>query len=180
MIVSGHRGKQLGDALPADVGTRSHFGAVPRPSKRFLAAADVDDIVRRYGASDTTGQIGAVYGISKTRVATVLRDQGIAIRRQGLTEDQIDEAVRLYSAGQIVGVYRLRSQHVPHNRRRCASEARCPAATATGLDLTRDPTDELQRISVPAGLINNRRGFAPTLWRGGGWGDCVPIGLRDI
>jgi hypothetical protein len=55
----------------------------PKPrSKRFITARDVSDLVRRYKAGETTQQIGKHYGISKTRVATVLREQGVAIRRQ--------------------------------------------------------------------------------------------------
>jgi uncharacterized protein (DUF433 family) len=75
-----------------------HNGPPPR-SKRFLNAEDIADIVRRYEAGETTQHIGNRYGISKTRVATVLREQGITIRRQGLTEDQVTEAARHYAAG---------------------------------------------------------------------------------
>ena len=35
----------------------------------------------------------------QTRVATVLREQGIAIRRQGLTQEQVSEAAGLYAKG---------------------------------------------------------------------------------
>lgn len=69
-------------------------GLKPR-SKRFLAAEDITDIVQRYEAGETTQQIGARYGISKTRVATVLREQGITIRRQGLNNEQVSEAAML-------------------------------------------------------------------------------------
>jgi uncharacterized protein (DUF433 family) len=55
--------------------------------------------VRRYDAGETTEQIGAHYGISKTRVALVLREQDVTIRRQGLTEDRLSEAAELYAAG---------------------------------------------------------------------------------
>jgi DNA-binding CsgD family transcriptional regulator len=72
----------------------------PKPrSKRFLAALDIADIVQRYESGETTGQIGNRYGISKTRVATVLRQSGVTIRRQGLTQQQISEAVALYTTG---------------------------------------------------------------------------------
>lgn len=72
----------------------------PKPrSKRFLTTQDVSDIVARYEAGETTQHIGTRYGISKTRVATVLRDQGITIRRQGLTDEQTSEAAALYAAG---------------------------------------------------------------------------------
>jgi hypothetical protein len=72
-------------------------------SKRFLTPQDIADIVARYEAGDTTQQIGTLYGISKTRVATVLRDQGITIRRQGLTNEQVREAAKLYVSGKSLG-----------------------------------------------------------------------------
>jgi DNA-directed RNA polymerase specialized sigma24 family protein len=50
-------------------------------------------------SGDTTQQIGACYGISKTRVATILREQGITIRRQGLNDDQVREVAQLYATG---------------------------------------------------------------------------------
>jgi Mor family transcriptional regulator len=71
---------------------------MPR-SKRFLTADDLTDIVQRYEAGETTEHIGNRYGISKTRVATVLRERAIAIRRQGLTEEQVIEAAGYYAAG---------------------------------------------------------------------------------
>lgn len=72
----------------------------PKPrSKRFLNTQDITDIVTRYEAGETTQQVGARYGISKTRVATILREQGIAIRRQGLTDEQAREAAELYVSG---------------------------------------------------------------------------------
>jgi hypothetical protein len=77
----------------------SHQDASKPRSKRFLTAQDVADIVHRYEAGETTQQIGNHYGISKTRVATVLRERGITIRRQGLAEEQVREAAALYVAG---------------------------------------------------------------------------------
>jgi DNA invertase Pin-like site-specific DNA recombinase len=68
-------------------------------SKRFLTPQDTTDIVSRYQAGDTTQQVGTHYGISKTRVASVLREQGVIIRRQGLTSDQVREAATLYATG---------------------------------------------------------------------------------
>jgi hypothetical protein len=72
----------------------------PKPRlKRFLNAQGVTDIAARYEAGETTQQIGNRYGISKSRVTTILREQGIAIRRQGLNEERISEAATLYAAG---------------------------------------------------------------------------------
>lgn len=73
-------------------------GRKPR-SKRFLNAEDTADIVARYEAGETTQQVGTRHGISKTRVATVLREQGVVLRRQGLTDEQAGEAAELYQAG---------------------------------------------------------------------------------
>ena len=56
-------------------------------------------MVQRYEAGETTEKIGNRYAISKTRVATVLREQGITIRRRGLTKEQPAEAATLYAAG---------------------------------------------------------------------------------
>jgi transcriptional regulator of aromatic amino acid metabolism len=64
-----------------------------------LGATDVDDIVQKYDSGETTQQIGAHFGISKTRVATVLREEGVTIRRQGLSDEQIRDAARLYAQG---------------------------------------------------------------------------------
>jgi hypothetical protein len=69
-------------------------------TKRFLSANDITDIITRYNTGNTTQHIATHYGISKTRVATILRDHGIAIRRQGLTTKQLTEAAALYAAGQ--------------------------------------------------------------------------------
>jgi hypothetical protein len=73
----------------------------PKPrSKRFLSAQDIADIVTWYQAGETTQQVGTRYGISKTRVATLLRQEGITIRRQGLTNEQVSEATDFYAAGE--------------------------------------------------------------------------------
>ncbi len=72
---------------------------IPPRSKRSLLPTDIDDIVHRYDGGETTQQIGAHFRISKSRVSTVLREQGITIRRQGLTVEQSAEAEMLYSNG---------------------------------------------------------------------------------
>ena len=44
-------------------------------------------------------RVGKRYGISKTRVASILTFHGVPIRRQGLNEEQVNGAARLYIAG---------------------------------------------------------------------------------
>jgi transcriptional regulator of aromatic amino acid metabolism len=71
-------------------------------SKRFLSDRDIADMIARYEGGESTQQIGSLYGISKTRVATVLREQGITIRRQGLSDDRVREAAEFYLGGKSV------------------------------------------------------------------------------
>ncbi len=40
-----------------------------------------------------------LYGLSKGGVMKLLRDAGVMMRRQGLSEEQIEQAVMLYSEG---------------------------------------------------------------------------------
>ena len=68
-------------------------------SKRFLTPDDTAIIVERYETGNTTADIGRHYGMSKTRVATILREHGVVIRRKGMTADQAREAVELYAGG---------------------------------------------------------------------------------
>jgi hypothetical protein len=77
----------------------SHQGSPKPRSKRFLTAQDVTDVAHRYEAGETTQEIGSRHKISKTKVATILRERGITIRRQGLNDEQISEAATLYAAG---------------------------------------------------------------------------------
>ena len=72
----------------------------PPRSRRFLTAKDTAEIVQAYEASQSTQRIGSRYGMSKTRVATILREQGIPLRRQGLTDEQVSEAAQLYKEGE--------------------------------------------------------------------------------
>lgn len=80
----------------------------PPRSRRFLTPDDIAEIVRVYEAGQSTQHIGSRYGMSKTRVATILREQGVPLRRPGLTDDQVSEAAQLYEAGKslaILGVH---------------------------------------------------------------------------
>lgn len=89
--------KRIDESLPRQ--TLLYQDKPKTRSKRFLTTEDTAEIVSRYQAGDTTQAIGSSYGISKTRVATILRKQGITIRRQGLTDEQVREAAELYATG---------------------------------------------------------------------------------
>lgn len=89
--------KSINESLPRPPLSQPN-GPKPR-AKRFLTADAVTDIVRRYEGGETTQHVGKRYGISKTRVASILTYHGVPIRRQGLNEEQVNEAARLYIAG---------------------------------------------------------------------------------
>jgi hypothetical protein len=78
--------------------SRTHHGDPTPRSKRFLNADDLTEIALSYEAA-TTNAIASSHGISKTKVATVLREQGITLRRQGLTDEQVTQAATLYAVG---------------------------------------------------------------------------------
>ena len=89
--------KSIDESLPRRLLSQPN-GPKPR-AKRFLTADAVTDIVRRYEGGETTQQVGKRYGVSKTRVASILTHHGVPIRRQGLNEEQVNEAASLYIAG---------------------------------------------------------------------------------
>jgi hypothetical protein len=64
-----------GSRITAPITLSRQDGPKPR-SKRFLTTHDITDIVYRNEAGETTQQVGIRYGISKTRVADVLREPG--------------------------------------------------------------------------------------------------------
>ena len=120
-------------------------------SKRFLTAQDVTDIVDLYEAGETTQQIGNRYGISKTRVATVLREHGGTIRRQGLNHEQVSEAATLYAAGRsLAWLGALR--RFPYNRRHGTPAPGLPVAAAARLDLTLQLPGEMVAAQHEIGL----------------------------
>jgi lambda repressor-like predicted transcriptional regulator len=60
---------------------------------------DRGDIIARYEFGATTAELAAVYRVSKSRISAVLREHGVTLRRQGLTEKQTREAADYYIAG---------------------------------------------------------------------------------
>jgi hypothetical protein len=55
--------------------------------------------VARYEAGESSIALGRTFGIGKNSVIRLLRDAGVPIRNQGLSDDQITEPVRLYESG---------------------------------------------------------------------------------
>jgi len=71
----------------------------PRNVRRRLGDEVIQQLASEYEAGDTTLVLMERYGLSKTAVLKVLRDNDVVIRRQPLTQEQVSEAIRLYTSG---------------------------------------------------------------------------------
>lgn len=80
-----------------DQPTRS---ASPFKLSKRLGQETVRQIVARYEAGEPSTALMQAFGLSKGSVLKVLREAGVAMRNQGLSAEQIDEAQRLYTTGQ--------------------------------------------------------------------------------
>lgn len=73
----------------------------PEPFKldHRLNPATIAEIIARYEAGEPSKALAAAFGISKGSAIRLLREAGVKIRKQRLTDDQIDEAANLYTDG---------------------------------------------------------------------------------
>lgn len=72
----------------------------PRPLRRRLQPALITELVEKYRSGATTPSLCVEYSISKGGLLKLLRDQGVQLRRQSLSDEQIREAIALYRKGQ--------------------------------------------------------------------------------
>jgi uncharacterized protein (DUF433 family) len=56
-------------------------------------------VAKQYRGGAGMTELGALYGVHRTTVAACLRKLAVPLRRQGVTDDTLVEAVRLYEAG---------------------------------------------------------------------------------
>jgi hypothetical protein len=56
-------------------------------------------LIEGYRAGATVYELGDQFRIDRRTVSKILKRRGVTMRMQGLTAEQIDEAVRLYEAG---------------------------------------------------------------------------------
>jgi hypothetical protein len=59
----------------------------------------VTELTAAYEAGTSTPELCRHYGLSKTAVLKLLREAGVKMRRQGLSEEQIEIAVQLREQG---------------------------------------------------------------------------------
>jgi hypothetical protein len=92
---------------------RSHDGTFRAPSPRpqtsppepfklsqRLKSVVIEQIITRYEAREPSTALAASFGISKGSVIRLLRDAGVLIRNQPLTDNQITKAAHRYGSGQ--------------------------------------------------------------------------------
>jgi DNA-binding CsgD family transcriptional regulator len=73
-----------------------------RSLRRRLEPAQIKRIVADYESGATTPSLCQTYGLSKTGVLRLLRDEGVALRRRPLTHEQVEMARMLYQHGQSI------------------------------------------------------------------------------
>jgi len=59
----------------------------------------VRQLIERYQSGATVYELGDQFGIERRTVSAILHRHGVPMRRRGLSEEQIDDAVRLYNQG---------------------------------------------------------------------------------
>ncbi len=76
--------------------------SIDRPQhalRRRLEPALVREIVERYESGTTTPALCAEYSLSKGGILKLLRDEGVQLRNQPLSTDQLEEAASMYADG---------------------------------------------------------------------------------
>ncbi|MEX5718209.1 hypothetical protein [Geodermatophilus maliterrae] len=71
----------------------------PRQTQRRLTPEQAERLVAEYQAGKDIKALAVRWGMHRTTVAAQLRRAGVALRRQGVPTDRLDEAVQLYGAG---------------------------------------------------------------------------------
>lgn len=94
-----------------------------RSLRRRLEPALIKQIVAEYESGATTPSLCAAYGLSKTGVLRLLRDEGVALRRRPLTRDQVESARAMYEHGHPIATIASRLNTSYNNvRQRLAEE----------------------------------------------------------
>lgn len=71
----------------------------PRTHKRQLGRAEIDEIITKYKSGISTNQLMVGHHLAKRTIAVLLKSNGVTMRRQGLSEQDIQEAAALYEDG---------------------------------------------------------------------------------
>ena len=93
--------RRLAQALPTLLRRRASPSAPAkqRQAQRRLTTQQVERLTAEYQAGKDIKALAVRWGMHRTTVAAQLRRAGVALRRQGVPADRLDEAVRLYGEG---------------------------------------------------------------------------------
>lgn len=92
--------RRLADSLPALLCQRMQSKTTrKRQVQRRLTPERAGRLVAEYQAGDSMQQLARRWRLHRTTVAEHLRRAGVSVRRRGIVDSQLDEAVRLYRAG---------------------------------------------------------------------------------
>jgi hypothetical protein len=69
-----------------------------KPGKR-LSRTQIDELAAGYEAGSTVYELSLAFGIQRQTVSKILKREGVPLRRQSLTPEEISVAQDLYSAG---------------------------------------------------------------------------------
>jgi hypothetical protein len=59
----------------------------------------IEELVARYNAGEGTPALGREYGVSKTGLLQLFQTEGVSLRRQAISPQDAERAVRLYESG---------------------------------------------------------------------------------
>jgi len=71
----------------------------PKQAQRRLSLGEIDRLKRSYQAGVTLKNLAHDFDIHRTTAAELLKRAGIPRRRKGLSDDQLEQAIRKYEAG---------------------------------------------------------------------------------
>ena len=91
--------KKLADLVSNPTSLATPVEQVSRSLRRRLEPALVKQIATEYEAGATTPSLCDTYGLSKTGILRLLRDEGVVLRRRPLTSDQVALAKKMYEHG---------------------------------------------------------------------------------
>lgn len=99
-----HYSKHPEPVIPTPVpdGPIAHRAAprnLPHRLDRKVSSETLAQLIAGYESGTPSTQLTKIYGIGKGSVLKLLREAGVQMRSQGLTEDNLEEAAALYRGG---------------------------------------------------------------------------------
>ena len=68
-------------------------------SARQLGTKQVQQLIADYQSGATVYELGDRFGIERRTVSSILHRHGVAMRRRGLSPEQVDDAIHFYKLG---------------------------------------------------------------------------------